>query len=215
MPGSLTITIKCLKDGVFTNSENNSGLIKSMNQTNLSSRLPILGSSSFWLACFQNLPRWLTVSIHLSAPRRDCQSLGPCGRGGHETAKVLPLCATTLKIDLCLLSQVPGCLWDTNAHTHRMQCVCFYKGYYTIPTQRIHFEGQTTEPYHAFAFFDPSNMRNLMTPVIPVPHPFSPSVHMFVVSIWTKLATFTCGLNPICVATVTLEPSIILSSFCI
>lgn len=118
-----------------------------MNRTNLSSHLPILGSSSFCLASFQNLPRWLTVSIHLSAPRRDCQSLGPCGRGGHETATVLPLCATTLKIDLCLLSQVR---WvPLMGQLIHIECsVCLYKGYYiTNPKNSFSEANHWTLPY--------------------------------------------------------------------
>ena len=170
--------------GVFTNSENNSGLIKPMNQTNLSSHLPILRSSSFCLASFQNLPRWLTVSIHLSAPRRDCQSLGPCGRGGHETATVLPLCATTLKIDLCLLSQVRWVPLMGQKCSCTSNAVYAYIRVIILPTQRIHFQGQITEPYHTFAFFDPSKMSNLMTPVILLPHRFSLSVHIWFQSEW-------------------------------
>lgn len=207
--GSLTITIKCLKNGGVHQSENNSGLIKPMNQTNLSSHLPILRSSSFCLASFQNLPRWLTVSIHLSAPRRDCQSLGPCGRCGHETATVLPLCATTLKIDLCLLSQVRWVPLMGHKCSYTSNAVYAYIRVIILPTQRIHFQGQISEPYHTFAFFDPSNMSNLMTPVILLPHRFSLSLSTFGFNL-NETGNFTCGWNPIFVATVTLDPSIIL-----
>lgn len=175
-----------------------------MNRTNLSSHLPILGSSSFCLASFQNLPRWLTVSIHLSAPRRDCQSLGPCGRGGHETATVLPLCATTLKIDLCLLSQVR---WvPLMGQLIHIECsVCLYKGYYiTNPKNSFSEANHWTLPYICILWS--LQYGQLNDPCHTLSLSLCPHVCGFNMN---ELAAFTCGLNPIFVATVTLEPSIV------